>query len=503
LAYLVFDLGTSGGKSAVVGEDGRVLASKKENWAAKMSPALEAAGREFDSSEVRSKLIDGARSALKASGLRPDQVTTISSTSIRFGYVFLDKDDNILYFGSNMDGRGFFEQGAFVEVAGDQTHEVTGLYPPMLFSIPKLLWFKENAPSVYQRVAKIMNVHDWWLYTLSGGFLTDRSSASTTGLFDIKKSRWSQELMGAFGLDPSLLPEVAESGKVMGDLSGEFRTQLGLGRAAVVTGGPDTQIGLLGTGCAVPGETGMVAGATNPCQQVVDSLPPTLGKKLLVGAYVLPGTFVVEANAGSSGLVYDWAVKLYAGSADDPYGRAAELISRAPNGPTGIISMLGAQIMVSEKIFVLKPAVSVFPSPMMGGMELADPGAFLKGVIEELCYAAACNLDEVEQYTGNRAARLKLTGGLVRNKEFLSILSSTTGKDVLPSLNHDGTMVGVALCCMVGSGRYPNLLEACRKTELVGPPVKPAETSQDYQEQKGRWRDLYYKMLALAEEGAL
>jgi hypothetical protein len=56
---------------------------------------------------------------------------------------------------------------------------------------------------------------------------------------------------------------------------------------------------------------------------------------------------------------------------------------------------------------------------------------------------------------------------------------------------------------MVGSGRYPSLLEACRKTELVGNPVRPDETSQDYMEQKGKWRDLYYKMLELTEEGVL
>jgi sugar (pentulose or hexulose) kinase len=309
--------------------------------------------------------------------------------------------------------------------------------------------------------------------------------------------------MGAFGIDPSKLPELAESGRVMGDLSGEFRAQLGLGRTAVVLGGPDTQVGLLGTGCAAPGDMGMVAGATNPCQQVVESLPQILGKKLLVGVYPIPGTFVVEANAGPCGLLYDWAVKLYAGTGDDAYRRADELVSRSSKSPTGILSMLGAQIMISEKIFVLKPAVNVFQSPVMGGLEMANPGTFLKGVVEELCYAAACNLDEVEGYTGKKAARLRLTGGVVRNKEFLRILSSTTGKDVYPSLNPDGTMLGVALCCMVGSGRHPSLLEACRKTELVGGPVHPDETSQDYAEQKAKWRDLYYKMLELTEEGVL
>ncbi len=503
MAYLVFDLGTSGGKTAVVGEDGRIKAVKKENWTAKMSPGLGVAGREFDPYEVRSKLLVCARGALKASGVRHDDVRTISATSLRFGYVFLDKDDSMLYLGSNMDGRGFFEQGAYVDVAGDQTQEVTGLYPPMMFCLPKLLWFKENAPSTYQRVAKIMNLHDWWLYSLSGGFRTDRASASTTGLFDIRKSRWSAQLLEAFGLDASMLPEVAESGRFVGELTPEFRSELGLGRTEVVLGGPDTQCGLLGTGCTTSGDMGLVPGATNPCQQVTESLPATLGKKLLVGAYLIPGTYVVESNAGACGLLYDWAVKLYAGTGDDAYRRAAELMSRAARGPTGILSMLGAQIMNMDKVHILKPAISVFPSPLMGGMGMADPGIFLKSVVEESCYAAACNVEAVEEFTGVKASRLNLTGGVIRNKEFLRILSATSGREVCASIDPDGTDVGVALCCMVGSGQYSSLVDACKKTQLVGPAMGPDETSPDYMEQRQRWRDLYFKMLGLAEEGDL
>ena len=503
MAYLVFDLGTSGGKSAVVGEDGRVLAVRKESWTARQSPGLESIGREFDPAEVRARLLGCAEAALKESAVSRSNIRAIASTSLRFGYVFLDKDDQVLYFGSNMDGRGFFEQGNFVEAAGDQTHEVTGLYPPMLFCIPKLLWFKENAPTLHERVAKIMNLNDWWAYSLSGAFLTDPASASTTGIFDIKKSMWSGELMDTFGLDASMLPDVRDSGQVAGELKPEFRSSLELGRTQVVLAGPDTQLGLLGAGCIRPGEVGIVAGATSPVQEVVETLPTTLGRKLLIGSHLLPGRFVVESNAGPCGLLYDWAVRLYAGTGADAYRKAEQLFAKLDAGPTGIFSMLGAQVMVLEKTHVLKPAVSVFPSPLMGGIDGADPGLFLKAVIEELCYAASCNVDEVEEFTGISAPAIKLVGGLVRNKEFIRILSDASGRDVLPCLHPDGTLVGGALCGMVGAGQHANLTDACQKTELVGASVHPDDKSQSYLEAKKKWRDLYFKMLALAEDGDL
>ena len=369
--------------------------------------------------------------------------------------------------------------------------------------MPKLLWFKEKAAPLYKKVAKIMNLHDWWVYTLSGACITDKSSASTTGLFEIRNSRWWEDLLGAFGLDSSLLPTVGESGHVAGDLSEEFRSTLGLGRTEVVLAGPDPQCGILGTGCISPGDLGVVAGATSPCQEVVDALPATLGKKMLVGLHVIPGRFVVESNAGPSGLLYDWAVRLYAGVGEDAYRRAEELVLGTGREPTGVFSMLGGQVMNLEKMRTSKPAVIVFPSPIMGGLGSADAGYFLKAVIEELCYAASCNIDAVEEFTGVRATRLRVTGGVTRNTEFLRILSSAAGKEVYASLDPDGTLVGVALCGMVGSGQYPNLFEACRRTELVGQPIRPDDSRQSYAEAKEKWKNLYSKTTGLAEDGVV
>jgi sugar (pentulose or hexulose) kinase len=502
MRYLVFDLGTSGGKSAVVDGTGRILAMRKETWAAKGVQGMESFAREFDPAEVKSKLVACAQSVLKETGGKGEEVAAIAVTSLRFGYVFLDKNDEVVYFGSNMDGRGFFEQGAFVDAVGDQTQDVTGLYPPMLFCIPKILWFKENAPALFARISKIMNLNDWWAYTLSGVNVTDRASASTMGLYDLRKSEWSSDILKAFDLDSDILPEIRDSGEVAGNLKDNFRSALGLPKAEVALSGPDTQCGILGSGCVDAGDVGVVAGATVPVQQVVDALPRTFGKKLLGGAYPLKDKFVLESNAGPCGLLYDWAVGVYSNAGERSYAEADRMTSSPDMGPTGVTSLLGSQIMLLEKMHVLKPAVTVFPSPIMAGAAVGDPAVFLKAVIEELCYAISCNLDSIEEFAGRKSGPLMVTGGMTRSKKFLQVLSDTCGKDVRPSADPNATMVGVALCAMVGAGEYGEIDAAARKLRLKAEAVSPDQYSNDYIAAKDRWKELYMKVFNLTEEGA-
>jgi sugar (pentulose or hexulose) kinase len=58
--------------------------------------------------------------------------------------------------------------------------------------------------------------------------VTDRSNAASTGLYNLQDDCWSDALVAAAGIDWSLLPEVRESGEVIGDLAPEIAARTGL-----------------------------------------------------------------------------------------------------------------------------------------------------------------------------------------------------------------------------------------------------------------------------------
>ena len=502
--FLAFDLGTSGGKAAVVDERGTILALRKEGWSAKEPSGLEGYGSEFDAGEVESKLLSAASQVLREGRVGPADVKGVTATALRFGYVFLDQADSPLYFGSNMDGRGFFVQDVIEDKFGEGLYGITGLRPPMLFGLAKLLWFRENAAAKFSRISKVMNLSDWWIYKLSGEFCTDHASASTTGMYDISRRAWSEEILSAFGLDQHILPRIVESGHPVGYLTEAGRSALGLGGSEVSSGGPDTQCGLLGCGCTSENELGVVAGATAPCQIISTSPSVGQGGKVWLGGHVIPHQYVAETNAGQCGYSYDWAVRNYLGAEADAYSLAEDLVSRVGPEPTGMMSFLGGQIMDLDRLHLIRPSATVFPSPVMPPFFKTSTGASIKSVLEEVCYAIACNIETLTAFAGNSPTHLRVTGGLSRSMSFCRILSNVTNKRVFASPEVHGTTLGAALCAMVGSGAYSSLEEAAKQAIHPGAAAEPdPSVSGSYAEMKERWREFYLELMRLAEEGKL
>ena len=57
---------------------------------------------------------------------------------------------------------------------------------------------------------------DWVLYRLTGRFVTDPSSGSSSNLFDLRTRTWSPASLEIVGLSPEVVPPVLEPGTVVG-----------------------------------------------------------------------------------------------------------------------------------------------------------------------------------------------------------------------------------------------------------------------------------------------
>ena len=87
------------------------------------------------------------------------------------------------------------------------------------FTLPKLLWVRDNEPQNFERVRKVLLPKDYVRLKLTGEYATEVSDASGTSLFDVVKRTWSYPLVDALGLDRSILPRCYESIEVSGRLT--------------------------------------------------------------------------------------------------------------------------------------------------------------------------------------------------------------------------------------------------------------------------------------------
>ena len=153
-----------------------------------------------------------------------------------------------------LDNRAAKEADTIREAFGEKkVYEVTG-QPEITATWPaaKLLWLKNNEPGTFSEMKKIFLLEDYILYCLTGKYVTEQTLQSSTIYFDIHKRIWWEEMLQFIGVASALLPEVYQTGEVLGDYEG----------IRVVTGAIDQIAGAIGAGIVKPGVISEMTGTT-------------------------------------------------------------------------------------------------------------------------------------------------------------------------------------------------------------------------------------------------
>ncbi len=123
------------------------------------------------------------------------------------------------------------------------------------YTIPKLLWIKQNEPENFAKVRTVLLPHDYINFWLTGVKRMEYGDASGTGVLDVRTRCWCDELLDF--VDPAvrdMLPPLGSSLEAHGQLCSELAREWALADNVVVSaGGGDNMMGAIGTGNVVPG----------------------------------------------------------------------------------------------------------------------------------------------------------------------------------------------------------------------------------------------------------
>ena len=102
------------------------------------------------------------------------------------------------------------------------------LNSPGNFTASRLRWVKEREPDVFASVDKAMLPGDYLAMRLTGRVATTASGLSEAVLWDFLERRLSDDVLGAFDLSPSLIPELVPTFGEQGLLAPAAAAELGL-----------------------------------------------------------------------------------------------------------------------------------------------------------------------------------------------------------------------------------------------------------------------------------
>jgi autoinducer 2 (AI-2) kinase len=509
--YLLgIDFGTSGGKCLVTDLKGNEKARTFRQWWYESPEELKPYAKEFNAGDFWRLISESVRETLNKAKIPASKVSAVSSSSLRQGIVLLDGNGKELYAGPNIDARGALAQDKIMNTLGEQgIFDITGQGPTVICAPARLLWFKENKPEIYQKVKHMLMVNDWILYRLSGIYASELSCASSSAMLDVEKQGWSDKICQELELPSEILSNLCRSGEKIGEVTRQASKETGLAEGtAVVTGGGDSMLGLLGTGAVENYDTTVIGGTTSMLQTVLSSPLVDAQRRIPTSCHVIPGKWVIEANAGMTGKVYNWlrmalSKATTTGKSDRSgeldFGRLDELAIQVPPGSDNMYAILGSEVMDLKKIETIRPGMLLFPPPA-NPMTVTpiDARHMIRATIENMACALHGNKLTIEDVIKRKLEKLKVTGGLSRGRIWVQTLADVTGIPAETFKVEEGSLLGCAICAATGVGEYKNLEEAAKNMVQVETVLEPnKETLEVYEGYYTRWKELYDKIVDL------
>lgn len=316
-------------------------------------------------------------------------------------------------------------------------YERCGMRLTPVSSAPKMLWMKRNLPHIYDAAFKLIGIHDYLLYTLTGKLVTDATCACRTALMDIRSFDWSDALLSIFEIDRDKLCPILSPGSIVGTVTRAFAAETGLPQVPVVSGGGDQQCCLLGQGDLEKDTISVNSGSASYLAIPVDyaALDPKM--EVNVSAFYGSSPWILEGANMGSGTVYQWFNRIFYHDGEDikDTTRINREVAAEPPGCDGLIcypDFAGRGC----------PDTDPHARGSFTGIGLQHTrGSFARAVLEGICFDICRCIDHMVDL-GIPVCRIQSTGGLTNFSVFNQILADISGKEVLVGACPEATATG-------------------------------------------------------------
>jgi len=489
MSLLGIDVGTTGCKAVAVDDGGRILASAYREY-----PLLhpEPGAAELDPEVVWRGVAESVAEANARLGGDPVRALAVSSQGE--AVVPVAADGRVLANSPvSFDTRCAVQAAALGRAVGaERLGRITGQSIHTMYSLPKIMWWRDERPEVFRQAWKFLCYGDFVAWKLGLEPAIDHTMAARTLAFDIRERRWSAELLGLAGLDERRLARPVASGEAIGEVPRAAAASLGLPDGVVVAaGGHDQPCGALGAGVLHEGAA-MYAVGTTECIALAFTEPrdalPARGYPCY--PHVAPGLYVTLAGNFTGGALLRWYRDVFGAEerrAAERDGRDVydEIISRVDDRPS--------------RLFVL-------PHFAGSGSPFFDPAArgaivgltfetrredIVKAILEGTTYELAMNLRRVREM-GIAVRELRAIGGGARSRTWMRIKADIMGTRIVTLEVSEAACAGAALLAGRATGRYRSLEEAVAATVRVRDTIDPDPgRSAAYRERLAVYERLY------------
>lgn len=428
--YLGVDIGTTSTKCLAVRDDGQVIASSQHHYPMLHPQQGWAEQHPEDYWYGLAATVRGCLRMCSRRRHRKEDVALLALSTQGDTLIVTDGDGNALMHAiSWMDARG---QAEFEELLSEADASVwyreMGSPLNALSSACTLRWLAKNRPDIMSAKPRFCYVADYLAKRLCGRFATDVPSASWTPMFSPARRGFSQPVLDLLGVRPEALPDVLESGEIIGKLLPEVAKELGLApETKLIAGAFDQAAAAHGAGARADGRSVLSCGTAWVLYAVAPGGVVDPNERLCSCCHTGRGEngLVLPFSGGST---YDWLTKIIGEVGDDDPPSSADPLVFVPHLYGG-----------------LSPDWCAESKGTLAGLTLAHNRADMRlALMRGLGCEARRNMEAAEQLSGD-VRSIRMVGGATNSRKWPQLVANVLNRPIEVSEETETACYGAAM----------------------------------------------------------
>lgn len=450
--YLTFDIGTTGLKTALISDDGRLISIHTVEYTP-LSP--KAGWAELPADVYWHAAVEGTHEVLRNSGVDAEHISAIGLSSQGQTFIPIDRHGKplrnaIVWVDTRADE--IAERWENSWLSKDSFRRITG-FPELIsgLTIFKLAWLRENEPETLD-AWKFLCLPDYLIYRMTGETATDSSIALCSGLYNLGDQEWEHSLVQAASISKEQLPNVLPAGTIAGRVTEEITSEIGIPSGVPVCVGVWDQLaGALGAGNVC---SGVVTETTGTALALIVSTDERIDDSAVcVGRHVVSDKYYAMSFASTSGIVLKWFRDLCASDVDyNDFLKGVESISVGSDGLVVLPHFAG----------VNSPYCKPDARGALVGLTLGHTRTHIcRAIMESCAFLLRDCLDPIERQ-GIQVTGIRSLGGAARNDAWLQMKADLLGIPIERPQCSDAASLGAAMLAAVGNGQFASVEEASK-----------------------------------------
>lgn len=480
--YLLgIDVGSSDCKVVLISTSGEIIAQRAQSYPTHQLGEGRVEQNPEDWYQVACAV---TRDCVGASGIDPVQIAGAAVDGPAHNVALLDEAGAVLRPTIHWsDLRSIPQTERLEDALGHTILSTTYCRVNPAWTLPQLLWLKENEADIWARLRRILVTKDYVRYRMTGVYQTDIYDAIGTQLYDVELGVWSPELTDLLGFRAAWLPCVEHASAISGPLLPHAAEAMGLvSGIPVAVGSGDSVVEAFGIGAIEPGHCIVKLGTAANVNLV--TARPYPSRQTITYQHVIPSHWFTITATNSGAATMRWFRETF-------FQRESEQAQARGVSIHEIIDQMADGVAPGSDGLIFHPYLKGERSPywdpylrgdFVGISAQHNMHHFARAVLEGVAYSIRDCL-QVVAAIGEPVTRFTLIGGGSKSAVWRRILCDVLGEPLHRPQN-ESAAYGSALLAGVATGVFADwqtAVDQCVQTrEIIHPDAANHELYDAY-----------------------